>query len=279
MQENNSPWHATLSSLTRKSCSIGVPGAYFFKENTLKKRVSDNIWFPFWIDKWLLGSIRIEFEPAERSIWVDLLCMAAKDDGFIRANEEMPYPMEQLAGFLIVPVDLLRTFIDKAINKNKLTKLDNGTLYVTTWEKYQFTDRYKRMFRKSGTGVPKIGSYIKSNHIKSNHNTTQHTSSSASLPPHKRISFDFEKGEFVGIIEEDWKRWNERYPAIDVKTEIGALAEWLFTNPNKKKSNYARFIANNLSRKQERGGSMVSRLQTRQEREDKRIQEWVDKKE
>jgi hypothetical protein len=64
----------------------------------MKKRTPDNIWFPFWVDKWIWGSMRIEFEPIERAIWVDLLALAAKDDGYIRANEDIPYPLEQLAG-------------------------------------------------------------------------------------------------------------------------------------------------------------------------------------
>jgi len=109
------------------------------------KRRAEMAWFPFWPEKWLSGSMRIEFGPAERSIWVDLLCLASKDNGYIRANEDIPYPLEQLAGMLLVPLDLLGEFIKKTIDKKKLTELNNGTLYITKWDKYQLSESFKRV--------------------------------------------------------------------------------------------------------------------------------------
>jgi len=116
----------------------------------MKKRVPDKFWFPWWPDKWIFGSMRIECTVEERAIWVDLLSLASKDNGFIRANEETPYPLEQLAGMLRIPEDIFIKAIEKFINlkdkkgKGKLTKMEDGTLYVTTWEEYQFSDRHKR---------------------------------------------------------------------------------------------------------------------------------------
>lgn len=114
----------------------------------MKKRIPDNFWFPWWPDKWIFGSVRIECTPAERGIWVDLLSLASKDDGHIRANEDTPYPMEQLAGMLLIPIDDLKNAIDKFLKKRKLTKTKTGTLYVTKWDKYQFSDRHKRRVKK-----------------------------------------------------------------------------------------------------------------------------------
>ena len=110
----------------------------------MKKRIPDKFWFPWWPDKWIFGSVRIEFTPAERGIWVDMLSLASKDDGHIRANEETPYPLTQLAGMLIIPEKELDAAIKKFIKHKKLTKLKSGTLYVTKWEKYQFSERHKR---------------------------------------------------------------------------------------------------------------------------------------
>ncbi len=121
------------------------------------KRTSDKFWFPWWPEKWLWGSIRIECTIEERAIWVDLLCIAAKDDGHIRANEETPYPIEQLAGLLVVPKETLASAIEKFINlkdkdgKGKLTRTKEGTLYVTKWEDYQFSGRWKREIEKNGS--------------------------------------------------------------------------------------------------------------------------------
>jgi len=110
----------------------------------MKKRVPDKFWFPWWPGKWIFGSVRIEFNPAERGIWVDLLSFASMDDGHIRANEETPYPLQQLAGMLIIPEKELDAAIKKFIKYKKLTRTKTGTLYVTKWEKYQFSDRHKR---------------------------------------------------------------------------------------------------------------------------------------
>ncbi len=110
----------------------------------MKKRIPDKFWFPWWPDKWIFGSIRIECTPAERGIWVDLLSLASKDDGYIQANEDTPYPLKQLAGMLIIPEKELDAAIKKFIKMTKLTRTKTGTLYVTEWEKYQFSDRHKR---------------------------------------------------------------------------------------------------------------------------------------
>jgi len=110
----------------------------------MKKRIPDKFWFPWWPDKWIFGSVRIECTPAERGIWVDLLSLASKDNGHIRANEETPYPLQQLAGMLIIPEEELKNAINKFIKSKKITKNNNGTLYITKWDKYQFSERHKR---------------------------------------------------------------------------------------------------------------------------------------
>ena len=117
----------------------------------MKKRVPDKFWFPWWPGKWIFGSVRLEFNPAERGIWVDLLSFASMDDGHIRANEDTPYLLQQLAGMLIIPEKDLESAINKFIKNKKLTKTKMGTLYVTKWEKYQFSERHKlRIAREQG---------------------------------------------------------------------------------------------------------------------------------
>jgi len=124
----------------------------------VKKRAVDKFWFPWWPDKWIFGSVRIEFTPAERGIWVDLLSLASKDEGHIRANPETPYPLQQLSGMLIIPEDELKNAIEKFINtkdeegNGKLTRLKTGTLYVTKWDKYQFGERHKRRIEETMAG-------------------------------------------------------------------------------------------------------------------------------
>ncbi len=113
----------------------------------MKERYSKP-WFPFWTDKWLFGSMRIEFNTEERGIWVDLMAMANKDNGFIRANEDVPYLISQLAGLLIIPEDKLKDAIDKFVKKDKITRSENGVLYITTWKKYTLSARHIRRFKE-----------------------------------------------------------------------------------------------------------------------------------
>lgn len=70
-------------------------------------------WLPLWIDKWLFGSTRYELTPAERSVWIDLLVMAQKNNGYIMANKLTPYPVPPLAAFLKIPKTLLERTIEK----------------------------------------------------------------------------------------------------------------------------------------------------------------------
>jgi len=114
----------------------------------MKKRVTPKSWIPFWGDKWLFGSMRLEFSAAERGIWWDLMALAMKDDGFIRANEEFAYHVDQLAGLFRVPAKELQEAIHKFVKAKKITRYNNGILYITNWEKYAFTDRHMRRVEK-----------------------------------------------------------------------------------------------------------------------------------
>jgi len=108
-------------------------------------------WIPLWRQKWLWGSTRIELDPGERSVWIDLLCIAGNDDGYIRANPDTPYRREQLAGMLCMPVELLNSAIEKCIRYGKLALEPSGALRVCSWESYQLDPRYKkRLLAESG---------------------------------------------------------------------------------------------------------------------------------
>jgi hypothetical protein len=108
------------------------------------KRGRSYDWIPLWIDKWLMGSTRFELEPGERSVFLDLLVLGAKDDGFIRANTEMGYPREYLARILNVSAELLESSILKCIEHGKIKDLGNGIFFIKNWENYSLSGRHKR---------------------------------------------------------------------------------------------------------------------------------------
>lgn len=57
------------------------------------------------------------------------------------------------------------------------------------------------------------------------------------------LTFDFEKWEFIGIIEKDIADWKLMYPHIDIKIETLKAAQWLKTNPSRnKKKNWRKYL-------------------------------------
>jgi len=109
-------------------------------------------WIPLWRNKWIMGSTRWELSPAERSVFIDFLCLAGSDDGFIRANPITPYPIEYLAGMLQTPADLIRETIEKCISVGKITRLEDGILYINSWGDYQLGSRSKRKLMEDQKG-------------------------------------------------------------------------------------------------------------------------------
>lgn len=127
----------------------------------MKKRTGDD-WFPFWIDKWLLGSTRDELTVEQCAVWVDFLALSYKDDGYIRANAGMPYPIKRLAGLLNRSEELIQQTIDRCLDPqvNKLRLEPDGTLYVISHPEYELSGRHKRRLseahvRQNGHDVQK----------------------------------------------------------------------------------------------------------------------------
>ena len=207
----------------------------------MKKRVPDKFWFPWWPDKWIFGSVRIEFTPAERGMWVDMLSLASKDDGHIRANEDTPYPLAQLAGMLIIPEEELDAAIKKFIKFKKLTKLKSDTLYVTKWEKYQFSERHKRrlegeMSDETDTMSPKKdpiidNSTLNDNKLDNRENEIKREYILNLLSKVKDYPFSEKKDrEFIKGLMVD-------FPDLDALEEIKKKCAWWLSNPILKKSN------------------------------------------
>lgn len=237
------------------------------------------LWIPFYVDKWLFGSTRIELEPEERGVWIDLLALGAKDDGHIRANVGVPYPLDQLAGYLRVPEPLLKRTITKCLRRKKLARRQDRTLYICNWNKYQFTERHKR----------RIDLKIKEtdNTRKDRKGYDRRTEKRSSCPEKRtsQIIFNFQQRKWEGIIIEDKAGWLDAYPACDIDHELRGMGEWLLANPEKRKKNYRRFIVNWLRRQQDKGGSLKfqrkpgGRPLTRKDERKERIDKWATKPE
>lgn len=74
----------------------------------------------------------------------------------------------------------------------------------------------------------------------------------------KKVGFDFAKGTFTGITEDQELAWQDAYPAVPVPPAIARAAAWLVANPNNRKSNYQRFLVNWLAREQDKAARVPS---------------------
>lgn len=81
--------------------------------------------------------------------------------------------------------------------------------------------------------------------------TTQKTTPKDKVAPSEKVSLDAE-GEWVGIPAHLLAKWKQAYPALSLDAELSKASAWIIANPKNKKSNYARFLTNWLTRAQDK---------------------------
>jgi len=254
----------------------------------MKKRKPDKFWFPWWPDKWIFGSIRVECTIEERAIWVDLLSLASKDNGYIRANEETPYPIEQLAGMLMVPQDILANAIDKFIKlkdkdgNGKLTKTKYGTLYVTKWEKYQFSDRWIRKLKEDSS--EKTEQYSEESEAILNNNTSNNNkeNNNKEYPPEFESFWNnYPKKKEKKDAYITWKTLTKKQQEEVI---IAAKHYKMETDTLETQETYIKFPKTFLNKKKEKWKDYmeppkIKKRMTAQEKEDEKIKDWARKEE
>jgi hypothetical protein len=62
------------------------------------------------------------------------------------------------------------------------------------------------------------------------------------------IRWDTKQAIFINIDDEQWKRWEEAFPKLDVDAELLRIERWYADNQKKRKRNVQRFIGNWLAR-------------------------------
>jgi len=92
-----------------------------------------------------------------------------------------------------------------------------------------------------------------------------------------KIYYDFECSTWKNVKEKDMKLWTKAYPVCNINHELLAMADWLESNPEKKKSNYRAFISRWLKKQQDQGGSNKGKrsYKTRQERRGETPEEFT----
>lgn len=75
-------------------------------------------------------------------VWVQLLCLAGNvnDGGFIYLTKEIPYTDEMLATQFNKPISTVRLAL-KTFEQFGMIEIVNNMIFLSSWEKYQSTDR------------------------------------------------------------------------------------------------------------------------------------------
>lgn len=99
-------------------------------------------WIKLWIKESLLGTIREDLAPEERSTWYDFLLLAGncRIPGTISANENTPIPPRRIAAILNVEEPLVKRCIVKFEKSGRITIDKTGVIRIVNWDKYQYTD-------------------------------------------------------------------------------------------------------------------------------------------
>ena len=99
-------------------------------------------WIKIWIKESLLGTIREDLTPEERSVWYDFLLLAGNSryPGTICANKDTALPIKRMAGILNTPELLIKRCIKKFESSNRIQIDERGVIHVLNWAKYQYSD-------------------------------------------------------------------------------------------------------------------------------------------
>jgi hypothetical protein len=170
-------------------------------ENYEPRQSRSTTHFKFFAEKYLWGSTKSELDPAERSVWLDFLCLATMNFGEIEV-----FSRDQLANQLIIPKDLLDSSIKKFIKHEKVKRTYNKkekkeTFTIISWDQYQADYLRKRQKKsttyKENSGDEKEEEYD-TNSPPTLHNTTLHktklnNTTSNNIKSHNTIEIDSEK--------------------------------------------------------------------------------------
>jgi len=116
----------------------------------------DMPWFKMWGNDYINGTTRSELDPAERSVWVDLLALASisPNKGVVALGDNVPYPQKTLADMLKVPLGVLKSSLTKLVKYDKI-RIESGVIFIINWDKYQDTtwDANKYPSQRGSRGV------------------------------------------------------------------------------------------------------------------------------
>ena len=106
-------------------------------------------WVKMWVIDCLEGSIRWQLNPAERSVWYDLILFSAlcRRPGIISDKDGRPYPNEFIANRLNIPITLFKETLKKCQEEGRIHE-DSDGVHIVNWDRYQSEYQRQKKYRR-----------------------------------------------------------------------------------------------------------------------------------
>lgn len=190
-------------------------------------------------------------------MWVQLLCLAGNvnDGGFIYLTKEIPYTDEMLATQFNKPISTVRLAL-KTFEQFGMIEIINNMIFLSSWEKYQSTDRLatirekdrerkrrkreaEKLLSQNSTEIPRTSMDVPRIDIEGDIDIDKDKNKSISKksPRHKH-------GEYQNVLlsDDDLEKLKSEFPA-DWDQRIQRLSEYMASS-GKSYKNYLATIRN-----------------------------------
>ena len=215
----------------------------------MKRGKQIDTWFPLWIDKWIFGSTRHELIIQNddgtiddlRGIFLDLMALAKKDGGYIRANETTPYPHLQLAGMFCIPLLTLEKAIEVCLRYGKLTEPIPGIYYLKSDQVYSLTERHMRRVMSENPDM-----MSENPDARGEESREEKSKEEEKKVGRIQLILNESPKRWDGITEEDMELWARTYPGVDIRAALQEMIAFWDANRQNLRSDWKRTIVNRL---------------------------------
>ena len=184
-------------------------------------------------------------------MWVQLLCLAGNvnDGGFIYLTKEIPYTDEMLATQFNKPISTVRLAL-KTFEQFGMIEIINNMIFLSSWEKYQSTDRLatirekdrerkrrkreaEKLLLQNPTEIPRTSMDVPRIDIEGDIDKDKNKSISKKSPRHKH-------GEYQNVLlsDDDLEKLKAEFPA-DWDQRIQRLSEYMASSGKSYKNHLA----------------------------------------
>lgn len=194
-------------------------------------------------------------DDAQFRTWVELLMVATKADA--GGNTKLKPDETSINWALRRNASVT---LQELLQRELVTLNESGELVINAWADRQKKGdssaarvaKFREKQRLSSTNASETLQKRSSNALEESREDKNRKDSGTSnaVTPNAKIALG-DDGAWTGIPDALMATWKQAYPALSLDAELSKAAAWIIANPANKKSNYARFLTNWLTRAQD----------------------------